>query len=193
MSGKQFLGALDWQVGDDIGARRRRPHHGGHGGYHGGNPSMNRYHAAQQRANMAAQFALPDVPGVPGRDAALLPAAWPVTTFALASGTNIQAQTMSPQAPFRGQRLVCVVIRNGTSAGVTAPLINYLQVGMKPIITTSNGIPAEMFTANAFDTNLLFPPTVPGVIYTLGLSLAVALTSTDTLIVLASVNGSAVL
>ena len=130
--------------------------------------------AASSRANRAARFARPDI-------AALLPAAFPIFSFALANGTNIIQQNMNPQTPFRGQRLSAVVIRNGASALTTAPLMNQFIIGQKPIITTGNGVPLETFNQNAFDTNLLMPPTVPGVIYVMNINLVAALTTTDTL------------
>jgi hypothetical protein len=205
--GDQFLGALDWHVGDHEldgpGSRRR---HGGRGGGGGGfrggggrggggyhSAASNRQYQAQTRANRAASFAMPDVPGVPSRDAALLPASFPIVTFVAATGTNIVPVTTQPQTPYRGQRMTSIVIRNGTSAGVTAPLIAYLQVGMKPIITTINPVALEIFSQNSFDTNLLMPPTMPGVIYQLGLQLAVAVTMTDTVIAITGIIGSAVL
>ena len=183
-----FLGALPYFVGDDgddyMGAPRSRyrPQFGS---------AMTR--AASERANRAASFVRPDIQGVPQRDAALLPAAFPTFSFALATGTNIVSQTMNPQTPFRGQRLSAVVIRNGTSAATTAPLMSQFIIGQKPIITTANGVPLETFNQNAFDTNLLMPPTVPGVVYTMNINLVAALTTTDTILCLVSIIGSAVL
>lgn len=199
-----FLGALDWHVGEDdeLGARRGRGRGrgGGGGGYRGRgggggyrSAAHNRQLSAQSRANRAASFAMPDVAGVPSRDAALLPASFPVVTFVAATGTNIVPVTTQPQTPYRGQRMTAIVIRNGATALVTAPLIAYLQVGMKPIITTINPVALEIFNQNAFDTNLLMPPTLPGVIYQMGLQLAVAVTTTDTVIAITGIIGSAVL
>lgn len=179
-----FLGALPYFIGDDdfMGAPRRRPGYGS---------AMTR--AASERANRAAGFVRPDMAGVPQRDAALLPAAFPTFSFLLATGTNIVQQTMNPQTPFRGQRLSAVVIRNGTSAATTAPLMSQFLIGQKPIITTANGVPLETFNQSAFDTNLLMPPTVPGVIYTMNINLVAALTTTDSILCLVSIIGSAVL
>jgi len=187
-----YLGGLDAFIGD-IG--RRRPgramvHHSQHHSV----PQMGpRASAASNRANRVAEFVNPDVPGSPARDAAMLPAGFPVFAFALATGTNIISQQMNVQTPFRGQRLTAQVIRNGASANTTAPLIALFVVGQKPIITTPNGVPLEIFAQNAFDTNLLLPPTIPGVIYQMGLNLTAALTTTDTLTCLVGVLGSAVL
>lgn len=176
-----FLGALPYFIGASPSVLSRQRY---------GGPLGN---AAMARANRVASFVRPDIQGVPSRDAALLPAAFPPFSFALATGVNQVNQTMNPQTPLRGQRLAAVVIRNGTSANTTAPIINQFIIGQKPIITTQNGIPVEVFTGGSFDTNLLMPPTVPGVIYSMNMSLAFALTTTDTILVIMSVIGSAIL
>jgi hypothetical protein len=192
-----FLGALDWHVGDDdIGARRRGGYApqrrlGPGGGYH--SPAGNRHNAAMDRANRAASFAMPDVAGVPSRDAALVPAGWSPMTFDAAAGVAFVTNTMQPQMPFRGQRLTTFVLRNGTTALVSAPLVAFLQVGMKPIIATTNPIALETFNQNAYDTNLLMPPTVPGVVYSISVGLANALTSPDTILAIITIIGSGVL
>lgn len=182
---RNFLGALPYFIGDEdyLGASSYRGR-----GY--GN-AMSR--AANERGNRAAGFVRPDIAGVPQRDAALLPSSFPLFSFALAQGTNIVQQTMNPQTPFRGQRLSAVVLRNGTSAATTAPVMNQFIIGQKPILVTGNGVALETFNQNAFDTNLLMPPTVPGVIYTMNINLVAALTTTDTILCLVSIIGSAVL
>lgn len=190
--GRNFLGALPYFIGAEenyLGAPVPRMPMYGRGQMYGSALSS----AAAARANRAAAFVRPDIAGAPARDAALLPAGFPAFSFALATGTNIIQQTMNPQTPFRGQRLSAVVIRSGTSAATSAPLMSLLQVGQKPIITTASGVPVETFNQNAFDTNLLMPPTVPGVIYTANLNLTAALTTTDTILVLLAIIGSGVL
>lgn len=149
--------------------------------------------SALVRANRAAGFVRPDLAGVPSRDAALLPMAFPPFAFALATGVGIITQTANPQTPFRGQRVSAVVIRNGTSAAVTAPIVQQFLVGQKPIITTGNGVPLETFSQAAFDTNLLLPPTIPGVNYVMNINLSAALTTTDTVLALVTIIGSALL
>lgn len=170
-----------------------RAHHRSHHAHHGGHQMSPRQAQAYQRANGAAAFVNPDIPGAPARDAALLPAGFPPFAFALATGTNIINQQMNVQTPFRGQRLVAQVIRNGTSAQTTAPLIQTFIVGQKPIIASASPVPLEIFAQNAFDTNLMLPPTIPGVIYSLSLSLTAALTTTDTILVVVGILGSALL
>lgn len=175
-----FLGALGPYA---IGAVRQAPNYYGN--------ALSR--AALMRSNRMAGLVRPDIAGVPSRDGALLPASFAPFSFALATGTNIVNQTMNPQTPFRGQRLSAVIIRNGTSAATTAPLLSQFLVGQKPIITTATGVALETFNQNAFDTNLLMPPTTPGVIYSMNVNLTSALTTTDTLLALVSVIGSAML
>jgi hypothetical protein len=194
-----FLGALDDYIGD-IGVRRRgggmrgmRRGGGGGGGFslmRRGSPS---FQAASDRANQVGRMVRPDLAGAPARDAALLPAGFPIFSFALATGTNIITQQMNVLTAFRGQRLVAQVVRSGTSAQTTAPIIQIFSVGMRPVLATGVGVPLEIFAQNAFDTNLLLPPTMPGVTYILGISLSAALTTTDTVTCIVGLLGSAVL
>lgn len=176
-----YLGALPYFIGADPRVQQRSRY--------GGALSS----AALMRSNRVASFVRPDIQGVPARDAALLPASFPPFAFALATGVNIINQVMNPQTPLRGQRVGVVVVRNGTSANTTAPLISQFIIGQKPIITTQNGVPAEIFSGNSFDTNLLMPPTVPGVVYSMNCNLTNALTTTDTLLLIVTIIGSAIL
>lgn len=132
----------------------------------------------------------PDQPGAPSRRLGLYPAAFPTVSFALADGTNTKTVTMNPQTAFKGQRIFTQVIRNGATAALTAPLITQLQIGVTPAIITPDGIPAEAFAANAFDTNIMFPPTEPGVLYQLSVRLPVALTGTDTILLIVGILGT---
>ena len=180
-----FLGALPTFIGDaDYLGARRAPSRG-----HGSAMT----HAASARANRAAGFVRPDIAGTPARDAALLPAGFPPFSFNAATGVNIITQQTNPQTPFRGQRVTATVLRNGTSALATAPLMQQFLVGQKPIIVTGFSVPLETFNQGSFDTNLLLPPTVPGVSYIMNVNLANPLTGTDTLLALVSIIGSAVL
>ena len=191
---RNYLNGLDYM--GDIGRRRGGGGGGGHhfGGHGGGMHQMSsRAGAAQQRANDVARFAAPDIPGAPHRDGALLPAGFPIFAFALATGTNIIGQQMNVQTPFRGQRLTAIVVRNGTSAATSAPLIQTFIVGQKPIIASASAVGLEIFAQNAYDTNLVLPPTYPGVIYALNLNLSAALTTTDTITCIVGILGSALL
>jgi hypothetical protein len=149
--------------------------------------------AAMHRANQVARIVNPDVPGTPARDAALLPAGFPVYSFVAATGLAAITNTINIQTPFRGQRLSVIVIRSGATATASAPLMTVFQVGQKPILVTPNPVPLETFSQTAFDTNMLMPPTIPGVVYTLAVALSSALTGTDTLTCIVGLIGSAVL
>jgi hypothetical protein len=138
-------------------------------------------------------WASPYRPGIQVTDGAILPISFPTFSFALATGTNPITNLANPQTPFRGQRLSAQVIRNGTSAAATAPLLQQLLVGPKPVVLTTPGPALETFSTNAYDTNLILPPTYPGMQYTMSISLTSALTGTDTLIALVSLLGTSVL
>lgn len=100
---------------------------------------------------------------------------------------------MNIQTAFRGRRLTVTVLRSGASAALTAPLMTLLQVGMKPVLASPDGVAIEALGQSGFDNNLLLPPTQPGTIYTLQLRLPVALTGTDTITCIVGLTGSAVL
>lgn len=194
------LGALDVDaaLGLDnfLGARRSRSHVTHAPAYHhNAAPSALRQAAAAARAQRVAALAMPDVPGVPERDAALLPAGFPVFAFTNATGINTITQTTNVQTQFRGQRLSVKVLRAGAggSQNGIAPLLMGLQIGMKPIVTTPDGVPMETFDATSFDTNLLLPPTTPGTIYKLSIALSGVLTAGDTITCFVSILGTAVL
>lgn len=142
-------------------------------------------------APRAAALVSPDQPGAPSRRIGIYPAAFPLLSFALADGVNVKSVNMNPQTSFKGQRMFVQVIRSGTSAALTAPLITQMLVGMTPVILTPDGVPAEMFQPSAFDTNLLLPPTEPGVLYQLSMRLTAALAGTDTITVIAGITGGA--
>lgn len=172
-----FLGALPYRMGTlnyRMGRRRRR--HRGYGLRDG-----------------ALGFASPYAPGVQATDGALLPMSFPVFSFAAATGLNPIINTANPQTPFRGQRISAQVIRNGTTANATAPILNQLLVGQKPVILTSPGPALETFSQQAYDTNLILPPTYPGMTYQATVSLAAALTTTDTLLAFVSIIGTGVI
>jgi len=184
---KNFLGALPYF---GIGASP----FGGAAGMFGGSPYGNPMAAAAYgRLNQMAGFVRPSMMGAPAMDAAQLPMSFPTFTFVLATGTNTITNQANPQVPFRGQRLSTVIVRSGTSAQTTAPLMSQLLVGQKPIVLTTPGIALETFNQSAFDTNLLMPPTYPGTTYTLSVNLVAALTTTDTLLALVGIIGSGIL
>ncbi len=183
-AGPNYLGAGDHRGGGGAFARAGSRAYGG-----GGRSPLAQ--AAYSRAQQAASVARPTIPGTPDMDAAILPAAFPVLTFALADGINIKTVTMNPQTALRGQRLFATVLRVG--AAYTAPLLTTMLVGQKPVIVTPDGVPLEALNQTAFDMNVLFPPSQPGVLYQASVRMAVALTGTDTITIIFGVHGSAVL
>lgn len=138
-------------------------------------------------------WASPYRPGVQVTDGALLPISFPSFAFVAATGTNSITQTSNPQTPFRGQRISTTVLRSGTSANSVAPLLNSLIVGPKSIILTAPGPALETFSSTAFDTNLILPPTYPGMQYLMTLALSSALAGTDSLTAIVTIIGTAVL
>jgi hypothetical protein len=170
-----FLGALPYRMGTldyRIGRRRRR---------------------SNRLRDGALDFASPYRPGVQPTDGALLPMSFPTFAFVAATGLNPIIQTANPQTPFRGQRISALIIRNGTTAQVTAPLLSQLLVGMKPVILTQPGPALETFSQQAYDTNLVLPPTYPGMTYQMTVALTAALTTTDTLTAIVSIIGTGVI
>lgn len=141
----------------------------------------------------AMQWASPYRPGIQTTDGALLPISFPTFAFAAATGTNVITNPANPQTPFRGQRISAQVLRNGTSAAATAPVLSQLLVGPKPIVLTSPGPALETFSSNAYDTNVILPPTYPGMQYLMSVNLPIALSGTDTLLALVSILGTSVL
>lgn len=139
-----------------------------------------------------AQGIVPNMPGTPTRQEAILGSAFPLFSFTNATGTNSITQQMNPQAVMRGRRLVCTVLRNGATAAQTAPLITNLQVGMVPCILTPDGVSADSYAPNAVDTNVLLPATAPGVLYVMTMRLPVALGVGDTITVIASLQASSI-
>jgi hypothetical protein len=181
-----FLGAL---APYELGARRAAS----------GRRSMSSVFGAVNRRsrdrlrNNAMSWASPYRPGIQVTDGALLPIAFSPFSFVAATGTNAITQVANPQTPFRGQRISAQVLRNGASALATAPVLNQLLVGPKPTVLTTPGPALETFSAGAFDTNLILPPTYPGMTYTMSVNVQVALAGTDTLLALVSIIGTSVL
>lgn len=121
----------------------------------------------------------------------ILPITFPVFAFALANGTNIITQTVIPQFPFAGQQPIATILRNGTTAQVTFPLLSQLFVGPTPIIQTNPGPALDAYSKDAPNNNLRLPPTGLGQTYRADVNLSAALTTTDTVSVILQINGQA--
>lgn len=121
----------------------------------------------------------------------LLPMTFPAFSFALATGVNNVRQTMQPQVPFAGLRPFATILRNGTSAAASFPLLNQLLVGPTPLIQTSPGPALDNYRFDAVDNNFRMPPTGIGQLYAADVGLTTALTGTDTISVILQINGQA--
>lgn len=121
----------------------------------------------------------------------ILPITFPVYNFALANGTNVVSNNVTPQFPFAGMQPLATIIRNGTSATNTFPLLNQLFVGPTPIIQTTPGPPLDSYRFDAVNNNLRLPPTGLGQLYRADINLSAALTTTDTISVILQINGQA--
>lgn len=121
----------------------------------------------------------------------ILPITFPVYNFALANGVNIITQTVQPQFPFAGAQPIATILRNGTSANATFPLLNQLFVGPTPIIQTTPGPALDAYSKDAVNNNLRIPPTGIGQLYRADVNLSTALLTTDTLSVILQLNGQA--
>jgi len=152
-----------------------------------------RRRAGRPLRDNAMRWASPYRPGIQATDGALLPISFAPFAFTNALGTNSITQVANPQTPFRGQRISAQVLRNGASASATAPVLQQLLVGPKPIILTTPGPALETFGASAYDTNLILPPTYPGMQYAMTVSLQNALAANETLTALVSIIGTSII
>jgi len=167
------------------GGGRPRAAYGGGGGNYGMayQPSPPRIPVSLQPLGQGG--AQPLQPGI-------YPVGFPVFLFNLAQALTPITFTINPQVMFRAQRLSCTVIRVGTTAAASAPLLMPgSSVGVKPLVLGADGVPMELFSANSYDTNILFPATTPGTTYSLTLRASSAVTGTDTLTVLVGLLGTA--
>lgn len=121
----------------------------------------------------------------------IIPITFPVYNFALANGTTAISQNVTPQFPFAGAQPIAQILRNGTSASATFPLLNQLFVGPTPIIQTTPGPPLDGYSKDAVNNNLRIPPTGVGQLYRADVNLSAALLTTDTIAVILQLNGMA--
>lgn len=125
------------------------------------------------------------------RDEAMWPLGLGVITFDSTTGTTL-ALVVTPQRPFRGERLVIDTRRNGASAQLQTVVINDLRVGDVPQRIGGGLLPAEIFRPDAFGVRLSLDASVPGVLVTLGFQLiGPALAVGDSITLSAGVVGRA--
>ncbi len=104
------------------------------------------------------------------RDEAMWPLGLGVITFDSTTGVNL-ALVVTPQRPFRGERLVLDIRRIGASAQSQTVIINDLRVGDTPQRIGGGFLPAEIFAPDAFGVRLSLDASVPGVLVTVGFQL----------------------
>jgi hypothetical protein len=110
---------------------------------------------------MPVRKLVPRIPGAPSVQVGLQPLPLGVVQFTTSSGTLLQ-MSVTPQRPFKGQRLVIDQVRVDPSGGLVNLL--RLEVGTyNQLVSSSSGVPIAAFGANAFDTNMLLLPATPGV------------------------------
>lgn len=125
------------------------------------------------------------------RDEAMWPLGLGVVTFDSTTGPTLTL-AVTPQRPFRGERLVITTRRAGASAALPTVTISDLRVGDVPQRIGGGALPADIFAPDAFGVRLSLDASTPGVLVTLGFTLAgPALAPGDTITVAAGVIGRA--
>ena len=95
-----------------------------------------------------------------------------------------------PQGPFRGERVVATLIKNGTSAlNASADAVNGISIGVQPQIGDFGNISLEEWAKDAFGVRMAMRDTAPGGLIQANIVLVGTLTTTDTLTVRLSVYG----
>jgi hypothetical protein len=146
-------------------ARRRHARHGG------GHPKKPRW-----RNDLA-----PGVP-TPGYGVFPIPLS-PQTNAGVFTGGNANIEFKAvTQIPFRGERLLARVARNGATAlGALVFANNGVHVGIRPQVGVLGPINLEDYSANAFGVRLVMQPATQGAEIRIFAFVQPAVTGTDTL------------
>lgn len=165
------------------------------GGIAGVTPDQARAIAREEIARV--RNASPVVPwqGMPVRATPRDEAMWPlgigVLSFDSTTGVVLNLQ-VTPQRPFRGERLVLDIRRNGASAQIPNVTLSDLRVGDIPQRVGGGLLSAEVFQPDAFGVRLSLDASVPGIIITLGFTLVgPALAPGDTITIAGAIIGRA--
>jgi hypothetical protein len=133
---------------------------------------------------------VPRVPGAPAVGVGLQPMPLGTVQFTQTSGTLLQV-SVTPQRPFKGQRLVIAEGRSGTTGGIVNLL--RLEIGTyNQLVSSQAGVPVAAFANNSFDTNMLLQPATPGVNITLLFQITSAPTGTDSVTISAALWGTVI-
>jgi hypothetical protein len=149
-----------------VGARHRRRGHGGH----------RRASKPRWRNDLA-----PGVP-VPGYGVFPIPLT-PQSANGIFTGGNTQIEYRAvTQIPFRGERMLTRVARNGTTAnGALVFANNGVHVGIRPQVGVLGPINLEDYSATAFGVRLVMQPATQGAELRVFAFVNPAVTGTDTL------------
>lgn len=141
---------------------------------------------------MPRQGLVPNTPGVPSAGLRLMPLGLGSATFTATSGL-ILSLTAQPQRPFKPQRLILDISRNGATATGAVTVLR-ADVGADNMLVSAGGVsplPAAMFANVGVDLNVAWAPATPGIIIAVQLQLSTAPTMTDTVVVSGGMLGTA--
>lgn len=143
-----------------------------------------------QYQGIPSQRIIPTIPGAPAIGVKLQPLGFTNVTFSATSGTALSTSTR-PQKPFKGRRLVIDIARTGTtSTGLVS--ITALSVGVNNQLVSQGPVSAGAFAAGAFDCNVEMSACSSALDITINYAISAAPTTTDTVVVGATLFGETV-
>lgn len=146
----------------------------------------------QQNKLVAAKALLvPAIPGAPGNAVRGFGLGFPTATFVALGPTTIEVEA-NPQLAFKGARLVIVVSRNGATATGLVRITTFL-VGQRDQRVSGEGLLAEAYSPNSFQTMMALDQATPGIDLRFGYTLVgPALVGTDSIIVGTQIIGATI-
>ena len=105
----------------------------------------------------------PGVP-LPGETMEPLPLAPATNSGVFSAGVNQIQFAARPQRPFRGERVVATIFRNGPTATATPIFAGGIVVGTQVQSVEIGNLPLEIFAPNAFGVRLSLASAEPGVL-----------------------------
>jgi len=134
----------------------------------------------------------PGVP-VPGETMEPLPLAPQSNNGVFSAGVNQITFFARPQRPFRGERIVATVFRNGASATATPIVAGGLVVGTQVQSVEIGNLPLEIFSPSAFGVRLSLAAADPGVLISANVQLfGTPLVAPDTIGVTITILGRSI-
>lgn len=105
----------------------------------------------------------PGVP-LPGETVEPLPLAPQSNNGVFSAGVNQIQFSARPQRPFRGERIVATIFRNGPTATATPIFAGGIVVGTQVQSVEIGNLPLDIFAPNAFGVRLSLASAEPGVL-----------------------------